>query len=94
VSAAATLDVLPAWDAAAEARLFESSRRILNQQTAFAALLTFFVGLVLLAPAFVGTLDQLLLAFAWGFAADIGLDKFVELAKTKSAAAETALGAR
>jgi hypothetical protein len=94
VSAAATMDVLPIWDADAEARFFESSRRILNQQTVFAALLTVFIGLVLLAPGFVGTFDQLFLAFAWGFAADIGLDKFVELAKTKSASAETAIGTR
>jgi hypothetical protein len=91
-SASAALDVLPVWDESAEARLFDSSRRILNAQTVFSTMLTFFVGLLLLAPGFVGTLDQLFLAFAWGFAADIGLDKVVDLAKTKSAPAEKALG--
>jgi hypothetical protein len=82
----ATIEVMRRWSQDASAQAEDRARRTAYIQTGFSAALTSVFGFAILAPAFLGTWEQMVAAFAWGFATDLGLAKALELANPAKAA--------
>jgi hypothetical protein len=76
----ASIEIMRRLDSRAETNAADKARSIERVQTSFSAVLISAFGFAILGPAFVGSWDQMVAAFAWGFATDLGMAKAFELA--------------